>query len=131
MEGGHLGSECFSRRLSRVKRELTTFRSSFSASHQVPAPAEEKIRVSPSLLRSALPPPEAAPAACQTPHRYREVGNRSKLLPGSWNRGRVGGKPPVLKEGVKLRQMVQTCSSGRILLTFRLQSFKEMKGNGL
>lgn len=48
----------------------------------------------------------------------------------SWNRGRVEGKPPVLTLRVKLRQVVQTCSSGRILLTPRLQSSKEMKGNG-
>lgn len=109
---------------------LQPFTLLFPASHQVPALAEEKIRLSPSLLRSALPPPEAAPAACQAPHRYRELGDRSKLLPGSWNRGRVEGKPPVLTERVKRRQVVQTCSSGRILLTSRLQSFKEMKGNG-
>lgn len=89
---GCLGSMCLSCSLSHAERESATFHSSFVASHKVPAPAEEKIRVSSSLLRSAVPTPEAAPAACQTPHRYREGGKRYKLLLGSMNRAGGEGK---------------------------------------
>lgn len=104
---------CLSCSLSHVKRESTTFHSSFIASHKVPALAEEKIRVSSSLLWSALPAPEAAPAACQTPHRYREVGNRYKLLLRSVNReggekngkaSRTSGESEAKAGGIELQQ---------------------------
>lgn len=66
--------------------QSANFHSFFPASHKISALTEEKIRVSSSLLRSALPAPEAAPAACQTSHRYRGEGNRYKLHFGSVNR---------------------------------------------
>lgn len=103
----HLVSVCLSCSLSCVKRESTTFHSSFIASHKVPALTEEKICVSSSLLRSALPTSEAAPAACQTPHRYGEVGDKYKLL-FSEQRGGGGGKqekPLGLQGRVKPRQV--------------------------
>lgn len=75
--------------------QSANFHSFFLASHKISALTEEKVCVSSSLLRSALPAPEAAPAACQTSHRYRGMGNRYKLLFRSVNRqgekGEVSG----------------------------------------
>lgn len=40
------------------------------APHKVPAPAQEEIRLSASIVWEALPPAEAAAASRQTPHRF-------------------------------------------------------------
>lgn len=129
---GHLGSVCLSHaNLCHAKRELTTFHFSISASHQVPALAEEEVCVSPSLLRSALPTAEAAPAACQAPHRYGEVGRGSQLLAGVVDRaGRQKEECPRLEVGAKVRQMVWMCSSGRVVFPSALPSSKEMTEMG-
>lgn len=86
----------------------------FPASHKISALTEEKIRVSSSLLRSALPAPEAAPAACQTSHRYRGVGNRYKRLFRSVDRqgknekaSRTSGEGEAKSGGIDLQQQQQ------------------------